>query len=71
MLNTILTSQRNAEGMRIVVREDTDIALDIQTRFMTHLEDTKGNFYSGHYVLHLSNAHEDYLDRVIQSKCGL
>lgn len=69
MLSTILASKNNRRGERIVVRQQNNIAIDNQERFMTHIETEAGVFCSGNYDMAMDAAFIDFLERAKREGC--
>lgn len=71
-LSTILMSQRNRHGLRIVVRQQDNRSLDDQLRFMTDIEDVDSDrFIQGHYLMTMDKAYEDFLERCRREECKI
>jgi len=69
MLSTILVSKKNRHGIRVVVRQQDDIKIDTQERFMTHIEVDLNQFVSGHYDMAMDAAFVDFLERAKREGC--
>lgn len=71
-LSTILVSQPNRHGKRVVVRQQNNRLLDDQLRFMTEIQDAEsGRFFEGHYLMTMDKAYADFLERCEREECKI